>query len=188
MLLGQVIDIWPNEHGRTRGFHALDNSCNFLIRWRRQVKRNIRFLWFGHPRKNWKHFHAIYTFKCVHKVGSTLINFERRKQRCRVWKLFCHSTKSFTYFIIVVSSNDNNNNWIIIITKIIMITIKVLLENIWFSHPWKLSGDTVIPRRRLALLAFAGFALLSKNNVLTFYFLFWTKVQLMTAVIFQFFW
>ena len=63
MLLGQIIAIWSNGHGRTRGFHALDNSCNFLLRWWRQIKRNIRFLWFGHC----KHFHAIYTFQCVRK-------------------------------------------------------------------------------------------------------------------------
>ena len=62
MLLGQIIDISSNGHGRSRGFYALDNSCNFLLRWQRQIKRNIRFLWFGHPRKNCKHFHAIYTF------------------------------------------------------------------------------------------------------------------------------
>ena len=39
MLLGQIIDHWSNGHGRTRGFHALDSSCNFLLKWRRQIKR-----------------------------------------------------------------------------------------------------------------------------------------------------
>ena len=98
MLLGQIIDILSNGHGRTRGFYALDNSGNFLLRWRRQMKRNIRFLWFGHPRKNCKHFHAIYTFQCVHKVGSTLNGVERRKQWDRIWKLFRRSPKSFYLF------------------------------------------------------------------------------------------
>ena len=84
MLLGQMIDIWSNGHGRTRGFHAVDSSCNFLLRWRRQIKSNIRFLWFGHPRRNCKHFHAIYTFQRVCKVGSTLNGVERWKQRCRI--------------------------------------------------------------------------------------------------------
>ena len=96
--LGQIIDILSNGHGRTRGFYALDNSCNFLLRWRRQIKRNIRFLWLGHPRKNCKHFHAIYTFQCVHKVGSTLNGVERRKQWDRIWKLFWRSPKSFYLF------------------------------------------------------------------------------------------
>ena len=41
--LKQIIDVWFNGHGRTRGFRALDNSCNFLLRWQRQIKRNIRF-------------------------------------------------------------------------------------------------------------------------------------------------
>ena len=41
MLLGQIIDIWSNGQGRTIGFHALDNSCNLLLRWWRQIKRNI---------------------------------------------------------------------------------------------------------------------------------------------------
>ena len=81
--------------------------------------------------------------------------------------------KVFTYFIIVVSSNGNNNNWIIIIiiiiTKIMMIIIKVFFENIWVPHPWKLSGGTVIPRRDVWLCWHV-----SKNNILTFYFLFWT--------------
>ena len=62
MLLGQIIDIWSNGHGRTRRFHSLDNSSNFLLRWRRQIKRNIRFLWFGHPRRNCKYFYATYSF------------------------------------------------------------------------------------------------------------------------------
>ena len=44
MLLGQIIDILSNGRGRTRGFQALDNLCNFLLRWCRQIKKNIRFL------------------------------------------------------------------------------------------------------------------------------------------------
>ena len=28
--LKQIINIWSNGHGRTRGFHALDNSCNLV--------------------------------------------------------------------------------------------------------------------------------------------------------------
>ena len=98
MLLGQIIDIWSNRHGRTRGFHALDNSCNFLLRWRRQIKRNIRFFWFVNPKKNCKHFYAIYTFQCVRKVDGTLNDVERWKQRSRIWKLFWHSPKSFFLF------------------------------------------------------------------------------------------
>ena len=105
MLLGQIIDIWSNGHGRTRGFHALDSSCNFLLRWRRQIERNIRFLWFGHPKRNCKHFHAIYTFQCVRKVGSTLNGVERWKQRCPIWKrnfLLISSSLSVATAIIVI--------------------------------------------------------------------------------------
>ena len=98
MLLGQIIDIWSNSHGRTRGFHALDNLSNFLLRWQRQIGRNIRFLWFRHPRRNCKHFHAIYTFQCVCKIGSTLKGVERWKQRSRIWKLFWRSRRSFYLF------------------------------------------------------------------------------------------
>ena len=98
MLLGQIIDIWSNGHGRTRKFHELDNWCNFLLRWLTQIKRSIRFLWFGHPGRKCKHFHAIYTFQCVRKVGSVLNGAERWKQRCRIWKLFWRSPKSFYLF------------------------------------------------------------------------------------------
>ena len=125
MLLGQIIDIWSNGHGRTRRLHSLDNSSNFLLRWRRQIKRNIRFLWFGHPRRNCKHFHAIYTFQRVCKVGSTLNGVERWNRGAGFKNCFGAASKKFTYFIIVVDSNENNDNWIIIITKIIMIIIKV---------------------------------------------------------------
>ena len=106
MLLGQIIDIWSNGHRRTRGFHALDSLCSLLLRWRRQIKRNIRILWSRHPRRNCKHFHAIYMFQCVLKL--------------------CTAQKILTYFIIVFSSNGNNNNWMIVITKMIRIAMKVL--------------------------------------------------------------
>ena len=33
--LEQIVDIWSNGHGRTRGFQVLDNLGNFLLRWRR---------------------------------------------------------------------------------------------------------------------------------------------------------
>ena len=107
MLLGQIIDIWSNRHG----FHALDNSCNFLLRWRRQIKRNIRFLWFVNPKRNCKHFHVIYTFQCVRKVDSTLNDVERWKQRCRIWKLFLAQPQKF----LLISSSFSVATAIIII-------------------------------------------------------------------------
>ena len=42
--LKQIIDVWSNGYGGARGLHALDNLCNFLLRWRGKIKRNIRFL------------------------------------------------------------------------------------------------------------------------------------------------
>ena len=36
--LKQIIDIWSNGYGRTKGFHVLDNSCNFLLRWGDKLK------------------------------------------------------------------------------------------------------------------------------------------------------
>ena len=96
MLLGQIIDIWSNRHGRTRGFHALDNSCNFLLRWRRQIKRNIRFLWFVNPKRNCKHFHAIYTFQCVRKGDRTTLKDGNRGAGFE--NLFWHSLNSFYLF------------------------------------------------------------------------------------------
>ena len=131
--LKQIIDIWSNGHGGTRGFHAFDNSCNFLLRWRRQIKRNATITFMRFIR--WTAL----------KDGNRGAGFEN---------VFGAAPRVFTYFIIVVSSNGNNNNWIIIITITIMITIKVLYWNIWPPHPRKLSAGIVIPRRRLTLLAY----------------------------------
>ena len=50
--LKQIIDMWSNGHGGTRGFHALESSCDFLLRWQIQIKRNatitfMRFIRFN---------------------------------------------------------------------------------------------------------------------------------------------
>ena len=88
------------------------------------------------------------------------------------------------HFIIVVSSNDNNN-WIIIITTI-MIIIKVLLKNI--CPPPPLHPPTL--ESYLSALQYHADVWLcwhvSRNNILSFYFLFWTKVQLMSKLFFSF--
>ena len=141
--LKQIIDIWSNRDGGTRGFHALDNSCNFLLRWRRKIKRNatitfMRFISFNGSLKQVVPWTAL-------KDGNRGAGFEN---------VFGTAARVFTYFIIVVGSNGSNNNWIIIITIKIMIIIKVLFKNIWPPHPWKLSAGIVIPRGSLALLAY----------------------------------
>ena len=81
--LKQIIDIWSNGYVRTRGYHVLDNSCNFLLRWGDKLNGIFDSFNLG-IQEGIVYFHSIYTLQCVLKVGSTLNGVERSKQRCRI--------------------------------------------------------------------------------------------------------